>query len=111
MFSKHFTKEDILEIVIESVITFNPSLLKPCLWSECLAFTAVNKMMFYWYFKGMVLNTKCCSKGALFLKIENNSRHDEIKYYHFFDHYHASARLTIEVIDKGEKVHIDVMPF
>ena len=44
-------------------------------------------------------------------KIEKYNSNKEAQYYNFYDNYHTYARLTVEVIDKGEKVHVDVMPF
>ena len=111
MLKKNYTKEEILNILIESVMTFNPSLYKQCLWSESLEITAVNKMMYYWYYKGMVNCTKSSSMGELYLKIEKYDYNPDALFYNFYDNYHTYARLTVEVIDKGDKIHIDVMPF
>ena len=69
MLKKNYTKEEILDILIESVMTFNPSLYKQCLWSETLEINAVNKMMYYWYYKGMLKRAKTNSVGELYLKI------------------------------------------
>lgn len=111
MLKKNYTKEEILEILIESVMSFNPSLFKQCLWSESLEINAVNKMMYYWYYKGMVNCTKSSSMGELYLKIEKYNSNKEAQYYNFYDNYHTYTRLTVEVIDKGDKVQVDVMPF
>ena len=73
--------------------------------------TAVNKMMYYWYYKGIVNCTKSSSMGELYLKIEKYNSNKEAQYYNFYDNYHTYARLTVEVIDKGDKVQVDVMPF
>jgi hypothetical protein len=111
MLKKNHSKEEILDILIESVMTFNPSLFKQCLWSEHLEIISANKMMFYWYFKGMVNGAKSNSIGDLYLKLEKYDYNPEALFYNFYDKYHTNSRLTVEVIDKGDKIHIDVMPF
>jgi hypothetical protein len=49
--------------------------------------------------------------GELYLKIEKYYSNKEAQYFNFYDNHHTYARLTVEVIDKGDKVQIDVMPF
>ena len=111
MLKKNHSKEEILDILIESVMTFNPSLFKQCLWSEHLEIISANKMMFYWYFKGMVNCAKSNSIGDLYLKLEKYDYNPNAQFYNFYDNHHTFDRLSIEVEDKGEKVYINVMPF
>ena len=111
MLKKNYTKKEILDILIESVMTFNPSIYKQCLWSDNLEFCAANKMKYYWYFKGMVNCTKSNSMGELYLKIEKYDYNPDALFYNFYDNYHTYSRLSIEVEDKGENIYIDVMPF
>ena len=92
-------------------MTFNPSLFKQCLWSETLEFSAINKMMYYRYYKRMVNCTKLSSMGELYLKIEKYDYIPDALFYNFYDNYHTFSRLSIEVEDKGDKIYIDVMPF
>ena len=106
-----FTKDEILDILIESVMTFNSSLLKACLWSENLEFSGLNTMRFYRYYKGMVICKKASSIGELYLKIEKYDYSPDALFYIFHDNYHKYSRLSIEVKNKGEKVYINVMPF
>jgi hypothetical protein len=107
----NYTKEEILDILIESVMTFNPSLYKQCLWSETLEINAVNKMMYYWFYKGIVNCTKSSSMGELYLKIEKYDYNPDALFYNFYDNYHTFSRLSFEVEYKGDKIYIDVMPF
>jgi hypothetical protein len=111
MLKKNYTKEEILVILIESVMSFNPSLFKQCLWSESLEINAINKMMYYWYYKGMVNGAKSNSVGELYLKIEKKSYNPDALYYNFYDNFHIYDRLSIEIIEFEDKLHIDVMPF
>ncbi len=106
-----FTKVELLDILIESVMTYNPSIFKACLWSENLEYSGLNKMRFYRYYKGMVNCTKASSIGELYLKIERYDYSPDALFYNFYDNYHKYSRLSIEVKDKGEKVYINVMPF
>jgi hypothetical protein len=111
MLKKNHSKEEILAILIESVMSFNPSLFKQCLWSEHLEIISANKMMFYWYFKGMVNCAKSNSIGDLYLKLEKKSYNPDALYYNFYDNFHIYYRLSIEIIEFEDKLHIDVMPF
>ena len=96
-------QKEILDILIESVITFNPSLFKQCLWSESLDFSALNKMMYYWYYKRMVNCTKSSSMGELYLKIEKYDYNPDAIFYNFYDNYHTFSRLSIEIEIKAIK--------
>ena len=59
----------------------------------------------------MVQCTKSSSNGSLYLKIEKYDFRPDALFYNFYDNYHTYYRLSVEVIDYGDKIYIDVMPF
>ena len=103
--------DSILEKLANSCITFSPESFVPALMSDKVIVSMPTKVVFYSFFKRMVICTKNNSVGKLYLKIEKVPSEENEFYYNFYDDVHKFARLTIVVTFFNEKIALDVMPF
>ena len=104
-------RENILEVLANSCITFTPKSFIPFLMSDDIIVSMPNKVVFYSFFKRMVNCAKNNSVGKLYLKVEKVLIEENQFYYNFYDEVHKFARLTILVTFFEEKIDLDVMPF
>ena len=104
-------RENILEVLANSCITFTPKSFIPFLMSDDIIVSMPNKVVFYSFFKRMVDCAKNNSVGKLYLKVEKVTFEENQFYYNFYDQVHQFARLTIVVTFFEEKIDLDVMPF
>ena len=104
-------KENILEALANSCITFSPESFIPYLMSDNVIVSMPTKVVFYSFFKRMVICTKNNSVGKLYLKIEKVPFEENQFYYNFYDDVHKFARLTIVITFLNEKIELDVLPF
>ena len=100
-----------LEKLANSCITFSPESFIPYLMSDNVIVSMPTKVVFYSFFKRMVICTKNNSVGKLYLKIEKVPFEENQFYYNFYDDVHKFARLTIVVTYLNEKIELDVLPF
>ena len=101
----------ILKALADSCITFTPESFIPFLMSDDVIVSMPTKVVFYSFFKRMVICTKNNSVGKLYLKIEKVPLEENQFYYNFYDDVHKFARLTIVVTYLNEKIELDVLPF
>ena len=100
-----------LEKLANSCITFSPESFIPYLMSDNVIVSMPTKVVFYSFFKRMVICTKNNSVGKLYLKIEKVPFEENQFYYNFYDDVHKFARLTIVITFLNEKIELDVLPF
>lgn len=105
--------EKIKAELILSCTNNNPELFLPFLMSEKVETEAPNKMDFYHFFKGMLNEAHIRAKGKLTLKIEESTDDtDKVVFdYMFYDNVHKHALLSIEVTEKNNNIHLNIMPF
>jgi hypothetical protein len=101
----------ILKALADSCIAFTPESFIPFLMSDDVIVSMPTKVVFYSFFKRMVICTKNNSVGKLYLKIEKVPFEENQFYYNFYDDVHKFARLTIVVTYLNEKIELDVLPF
>ena len=101
----------ILKALADSCIEFTPESFIPFLMSDDVIVSMPTKVVFYSFFKRMVICTKNNSVGKLYLKIEKVPFEENQFYYNFYDDVHKFARLTIVVTYLNEKIELDVLPF
>ena len=84
---EQYTKEIILNKLIESCITFDAKLFKPYLQSEIVITDIPDKKSFYSFFKKMLLSAKDNSVEPMSFKIETPHWEDEenMKHYNLYD--------------------------
>ena len=104
-------RENILEALANSCITFTPESFRPFLMSDAIIVTMPTKDVFYSFFNRMVNYSKNITTGKLHLKVEKVPFEENQFYYNFYDEVHQFARLTIVVTFLEEKIELDVMPF
>ncbi len=104
-------RDFILEALTDSCITFTPESFIPFLMSDDVIVSMPSKVVFYSFFKRMVIYTKNNSVGKLYLKIEKVPSEENEFYYNFYDDVHKFARLTIVVTFLNKKIELDVLPF
>ena len=108
-----YTKEIILNKLIESCLSFDAKLFKPYLQSEIVITDAPDKKKFYWFLKKMLITAKSNSVEPMSFKIEIPDWEDEedMKHYNFYDSVHKHSRLCIRVKETVNQVYLDTMPF
>ena len=108
-----YTKEIILNKLIESCITFDANLFKPYLQSEIVITDIPDKKSFYSFFKKMLLSAKDNSVEPMSFKIETPHWEDEenMKHYNLYDSVHKHSRLCIRVKETENQVYLETMPF
>ena len=108
-----YTKEIILNKLIESCITFDAKLFKPYLQSEIVITDAPDKKKFYWFFKKMLITAKSNSVEPMTFKIEMPDWEEEenMKHYNLYDSVHKHSRLSLKVRESENSIYIETMPF
>ena len=108
-----YTKEIILNKLIESCLSFDAKLFKPYLQSEIVITDAPDKKKFYWFFKKMLITAKSNSTEPMSFKIEIPDWEDEedLKHYNLYDSVHKHSRLSLRVKEFENSVYIETMPF
>ena len=108
-----YTKEIILNKLIESCLSFDAKLFKPYLQSEIVTTDALDKEKFYTFFKKMLITAKSNSVEPMTFKIEIPHWEDEedMKHYNLYDSVHKHSRLCIRVKETENQVYLETMPF
>ena len=72
-----------------------------------------NKMRFYRFFKKMVNCSKQSSGGQLSTKFEKEKSniYQRIHNLNFYDKIHKYSRLSFEITESKESIHLDLLPF
>lgn len=112
--NEHFyTNKIILDALIYSCLNFDPNYFKPFLFSEKVKTDMPNKILFFNFFKQMLLNAKENSVGTMSLKIEKPEWENDktIEYYNLYDNIHKHSRLSILVKEIADEIYLDTMPF
>lgn len=110
---KGYTKEIILNKLIESCLTFDAKLFKTYLQSEIVITDATDKKKFYGFFEKMLITAKSNSVEPMSFKIEMPHWEDggNMKYYNLYDSVHKHPRLSLRVKESENSVYIETMPF
>lgn len=108
-----YTKEIILNKLIESCLTFDAKLFIPYLQSEIVITDATNKRRFYGFFEKMLITAKSNSVEPMSFKIEMPDWEDEedTKHYNFYDCVRKHSRLSLRVRESENSIYIETMPF
>ena len=108
-----YTKEIILNKLIESCITFDAKLFKPYLQSEIVITDMPDKKSFYSFFKKMLITAKSNSVEPMTFKIEMPDWEEEenMKHYNLYDSVHKHSRLSLKVRESENSIYIETMPF
>jgi hypothetical protein len=108
-----YTKEIILNKLIESCLSFDAKLFKPYLQSEIVITDAPNKKRFYRFFNKMLITAKSNSIEPMSFKIETPHWEDEenMNHYNLYDSVHKHSRLCIRVKETENQVYLETMPF
>ena len=108
-----YTKEIILNKLIESCLSFDAKLFKPYLQSEIVITDAPDKKKFYLFFKKMLITAKSNSVEPMSFKIEipHWENEDDMKHYNLYDSIHKHSRLCIRVKETVDIIYLDIMPF
>ena len=108
-----YTKENILNKLIESCLSFDAKLFKPYLQSEIVITDALDKKKFYSFFKKMLATAQSNSIEPMSFKIEIPHWEDEenMKHYNLYDSVHKHSRLCIRVKETESQVYLETMPF
>ena len=108
-----YTKEIILNKLIESCLSFDAKLFKPYLQSEIVITDALDKKKFYSFFKKMLATAQSNSIEPMSFKIEIPHWEDEenMKHYNLYDSVHKHSRLCIRVKETESQVYLETMPF
>jgi hypothetical protein len=108
-----YTKEIILNKLIESCLSFDAKLFKPYLQSEIVITDAPDKRKFYGFFEKMLITAKSNSVESMSFKIEIPHWEDEedMKHYNLYDSEHKHSRLCIRVKETENQVYLETMPF
>jgi hypothetical protein len=95
---------------VKSVYEFNPKLFKPYIMSDAIQCNADKKLL-YKFFKRMVCTAEANSIGALTLRIEDHLGRTDRKTHSFYDEVHLHSRLNIIIVEHGDYLFLEVMPF
>lgn len=108
-----YTKEIILNKLIESCLSFDTKVFKFYLQSEIVITEATDKKKFYGFFEKMLITAKSNSVEPMSLKIEMPDWEDEedTKHYNFYDSVHKHSRLSLRVRESENSIYIETMPF
>lgn len=108
-----YTKEIILNKLIESCLTFDAKLFIPYLQSEIVITDATDKRRFYGFFEKMLITAKSNSVEPMNFKIEIPDWEDEedTKHYNLYDSVHKHSRLSLRVRESENSIYIETMPF
>ena len=108
-----YTKEIILNKLIESCLSFDAKLFKPYLQSEIVITDAPDKKRFYSFFKKMLLTAQSNSIKPMSFKIEMPDWEEEenMKHYNLYDSVHKHSRLSLKVRESENSIYIETMPF
>jgi hypothetical protein len=98
--------------LIESCLTYNPSLFKESLMSPLVRVDFLSKVSFYDFYKLSIECAKRNTKGEIYLDIEHTLWGKEgYTHYNFYDKIHVYPRLTIYVKNEGDYLRLDIPPF
>ena len=108
-----YTKEIILNKLIESCLSFDAKLFKPYLQSEIVITDMPDKKSFYSFFKKMLITAKSNSVEPMTFKIEMPDWEEEenMKHYNLYDSVHKHSRLSLKVRESENSIYIETMPF
>ena len=107
------TNKTILDKLIESCLSFDPNLFFPYLQSEKIIADAINKKVFYSFYKQMLRSAKDNSVEPMSFKIEIVSWEEDenMLYYNLYDSVHKYSRLSIRVRESTDEIYLDILPF
>ena len=110
---EQYTKETILNQLIDSCLTFDAKLFKPYLQSEIVITDATDKRKFYGFFEKMLITAKSNSVEPMSFNIEipHWENEENIKHYNLYDSVHKHPRLRLRVRESENSVYIETMPF
>lgn len=105
--------EKLKSALIASCVSNAPEMFLPFLMSTAVQTAAPDKMDFYIFFKDMIAEAHLRAKGSLFLNMEapKSTTEKGIISYNFYDGVHLYALLSLEVKEKANQIHLDIMPF
>lgn len=103
--------EEIEKSLIEAISSFNSVDFIPTLFSRDIKISFRNKVSFYTFFQGMLMEAKERTNGRLHLKIENSYGDADFLNYNFYDEVHLHPRFSIKVKRTEEKVLLEMDPF
>ena len=103
--------EEIEKSLIEAISSFNSVELIPTLFARDIKISFRNKVSFYTFFQGMLMEAKDRTNGRLHLKIENSYGDADFLSYNFYDEVHLHPRFSIKVKRTEEKVLLEIDPF
>jgi hypothetical protein len=103
--------EEIEKLLIEAISSFNSVDLIPTLFSRDIKISFRNKVSFYTFFQGMLMEAKERTNGMLHLKIESTYCDADFLSYNFYDEVHLHPRFSIKVKRTEEKVLLEMDPF
>lgn len=108
-----YTKEIILNKLIESCLSFDAKLFKPYLQSEIVITDAIDKKKIYGFFEKMLITAKSNSVEPMSFNIEIPHWEDEenMKHYNLYDSVHKHSRLSLRVRESENSIYIETMPF
>ncbi|SHI60777.1 hypothetical protein SAMN04488096_10312 [Mesonia phycicola] len=110
---KTFTIQQIKKALINCCIHNNSAAFIPYLLSNNVEVSSPNKSRFYSCFKSFLYCAHKNKEGNLTLKIEKYKwvNDENIVYYNFYDEVHTYDRVSFEIKETNNKLHIDTMPF
>ena len=85
--------------------------LIPTLFARDIKISFRNKVSFYTFFQGMLMEAKERTNGMLHLKIENSYGEADFLSCNFYDEVHLHPRFSIKVKRTEEKVLLEMDPF
>jgi hypothetical protein len=103
--------QEIEKSLIEAISSFNSVDLIPTLFSRDIKISFRNKVSFYTFFQGMLMEAKERANGMLHLKIENSYGDADFLSYNFYDEVHLNPRFSIKVKRTEENVLLEMDPF
>ena len=105
--------ENLKTALIASCVSNAPEMFLPFLMSTAVQTAAPDKMDFYIFFKDMIAEAHLRAKGSLFLNMEARKATTDkgILSYNFYDGAHIHPLLSLEVKEKENQIHLDIMPF
>lgn len=103
--------ENLKTALIASCVSNAPEMFLPFLMSTAVQTAAPDKMDFYIFFKDMIAEAHLRAKGSLFLNIHKCTNDKGILTYKFYDRAHLYALLSLEVKEKENQIHLDIIPF
>lgn len=103
----------ILEKLIQSCLCGDATLFLPYLLKPNVHSNMPNKVRFYLFFKHMLKCSKAISQGPWKLEITTSSwsNNSDAQLLSFYDSTNKSSRLNIEVINFGDALVIETLPF